>query len=161
MIEWFAKTEISQFQDTIVHEDVVRFQIAVHDVLTVQDLKCFEQLAQVVKGPLFRQGALPFEEHIESSAIAVLVDKVKVIGCFEHVDVLDDVIAALLQLREDIDFVDCALFELGDFAKLLNLDDFDGHFLMRLDVHRAIHPSVDSLPKALLERIVIDHLSHI
>jgi hypothetical protein len=49
------------------------------------------------------------EQLVKSASIAVLIDKIKVVGGFEHVDVFDDV-GAGLQSGEDVDFIDGALF---------------------------------------------------
>jgi len=75
-----------------------------HNVVLVQNLKGFQQLFEDEKRVWLRDLTLLGEEVLESASIAKLVDKVEVIGSFEHVVVLDDV-SVCLDVGQDVDLV--------------------------------------------------------
>jgi hypothetical protein len=142
-----------------MHEDVIGFDIPMHDVTARQNLEGFHDLLEIEERSLLGQGALLLHEFVQSSAIAVFIDKVEVVGCFEHIDVFDDVGAAL-QRGEDVDFVDCALLQLGDLLELLRLHHLDRHLQFRDQVHCLVDLRVDSFSQLLLELVVFDDFTH-
>ena len=99
------------------------------------------------------------EQLVKSAPVAEFVNEVEVVGCFEHVDILDDV-GARLEGREDVDLVDCAFLELGDLAKLLGLHHLDGHFLLGDHVHRLVYLRIHTLAQLLLQLVVLYDLTH-
>jgi len=52
-------------------------------------------LSEEVKSSLFRERAFFLHQFVHSTTVAILIDKVKVVGSFKHIDVLDDIGAAL------------------------------------------------------------------
>jgi hypothetical protein len=50
------------------------------------------------------------DQFFQGATIAKLIDEVKIIAGLEHVDILDNILALTSNLREDIDFIDSALF---------------------------------------------------
>lgn len=95
-----------------------------HDVILVEHLKGLKQLFENEQGLFFGEDALPFEDAFESSAVAVFVDEIEIVGSFEHVNILDDVVV-LFDVGENIDFVDCALFEFFVFFEASDLNHLD------------------------------------
>lgn len=88
-----------------MEEDVIGFEISMHDVVLVEDLEGFKELFEDEECfPLF-EGVLFSEEAFKGAPIAILVDKVEVILCFEHIVVGDDMFV-LFDVGEDIDFMD-------------------------------------------------------
>ena len=73
-----------------------------HDVVARENLKGLYDLLEVVQSAFFGEGSLLLHQFVQSAAVAVLVDEVEVVGSFEHVDVLDDVLV-LLDVGEDVD----------------------------------------------------------
>jgi hypothetical protein len=104
----FTKSKISNFDITIIHENVIWLDISVHDIATRKNLECLDNLLEVEENSLLGEGSLLLHEFIESSTVAVLIDEVEVVGGFEHIDVLDDVGAAL-EGGKNVNFIDSAL----------------------------------------------------
>lgn len=102
---------------------VVRLEISVHDVVLVQYLEGFEELFENQEGGLFREFSLSGKQTLQSTSIAVLVNEVKIIGCFEHVEVADDVLVDF-DVGEDVDFIYRALLEFFILSEL-----GDGNYL--------------------------------
>lgn len=88
---------------------VIWFDVSMHDIASWEYFEGFHHLAEEEECSFFGEGSFLLHEFVHGSSIAVFVDKVEVVGGFEHVDVLDDVRAAL-ECGEDVDFVDSAFF---------------------------------------------------
>jgi hypothetical protein len=130
-----------------------------HDVTASEYFEGFDDLAEEGQCSFFGEGSFLLHQFIESASVAVFVDEVEVVGSFQHVDVLDDVGAAL-QSGEDVDFVDSALFQFGDFSEFLGLDHLDGDLLFGDEVDCFVDLRVDSFSQLLLEFVVLDYLAH-
>lgn len=151
MLEWLAEPEISEFETAIMNQNVVGLQVPMHYIVLAQDAETLEYLPQELDGFLLGESALPLEEHVESAAIAKLVDEIEIICGLKHVDVLDDEVRFLLELRQNVHFVDGALLQFGNVSELAGLNDLDGHFLQGFHVDGAIHLGVDPFTQALLQ----------
>lgn len=66
----------------------------------------------------------------------------------------------LLDIGEDIDFVDGALLKLFVFLEPPHFDDFDCIFLVVVFVYGPIYLSVGSLSNYLIESVVLDDPNH-
>jgi hypothetical protein len=80
----------------------------VHDVVLVEDLEGVDELFENEKGLFFWYDSIFAEHALEGASVAVLVDEVEVVGSFEHVDVLDDVLI-FLDVSEDVDLINGTL----------------------------------------------------
>jgi hypothetical protein len=123
-------------------QNVVGFDITMHNISPRKHLEGFYHLPKEEKCPLFWEGAFFLHELIHGASVAVLVDEVKVIGSLEHIDVFDDV-RAVLECGQDVDFVDCAFLKLRDFLELLSLNYLDGDLLFCLEVHSFVNFSIN------------------
>jgi hypothetical protein len=142
-----------------MHEDIVRFDIPVHDIAAGKHLKRLHNLLEVKHGSLLRKRTLLLHDAVQGATVAVLIDEVEVVGSLEHVDVLDD-IGAGLQRGQDVDLIDRALLQLGDLFELFGLDHLDGHFLLGDQVNRLVDLGIDTLAQLLLQLVVLDYLPH-
>jgi len=61
-----------------------------HNIMLVEHAKGLHDLSKVAEGCPFRQLALLLQHLFKSTTVAVLVDKVKIVDCFEHIVVFDD-----------------------------------------------------------------------
>ena len=130
-----------------------------HDVTAGEHFESFHYLSEISQRSFLGEGALLLHQLIESAAVAVLVHEIEIVGCFEHVDVFDDMGAAL-QRGQDVDLVDRALLQLGDLFELFGLDHLDGDFLLRDQVNRLVDLRVDALAQLLLQFVVLNYLPH-
>jgi len=80
-----------------------------HDIVLVKDLESIDELLEDKEGVSFGNNSLLAEHSFKGASIAVLIDEVEVVGSFEHIDVLDDMLI-LLYIGEDVDLIDGALF---------------------------------------------------
>lgn len=74
-----------------MQQNVVWFDVAMHNISPGKHLEGLYHLPEEEQCPFFGEGALFLDELIHGAAVAVLIDEVKVIGSFEHIDVFDDV----------------------------------------------------------------------
>ena len=88
-------------------KDVVRFNISMHNIAARQYFECLNHLPKEKKASFFRERSFFLHQLVHCSTVAVLVDKVKVIGSFKHVNILYN-IWTILQVGEDVDLVDSA-----------------------------------------------------
>jgi hypothetical protein len=92
-----------------VEEYIIRLKISVHDVVFIENLESLKKLFED-KESLFFLDNLLFSKHaLESSPIAILVDKVKIVLSLEHVIVSDDVII-FLYVCQNVYLMNRALF---------------------------------------------------
>jgi hypothetical protein len=122
---------------------VVRLEISVHDVVLVQYLEGFEELFENQEGGLFREFSLSGKQTLQSTSIAVLVNEVKIIGCFEHVEVADDVLVDF-NVGEDVDFIYRALLEFFILSELGDGNYLDCVLLLVVVIDCTVDFSVDS-----------------
>ena len=99
------------------------------------------------------------EELFEVAAVAVLIDKVIVIGCFEHVDVADDV-GVGVERGQNVHLVESALFQLGTLLELGRVNHLNGYLFLRLHVDCLVDGGVGSLADLSLQVVVLDDLTH-
>lgn len=107
-----------------------------------------------------RNSSLFSEDTFQSAAVAVLIDKVEIVGCLEHVYVFDDVFV-FFNIGEDIDFVNRALLQLLVFLEAPYLDHFHRVFLVIVFVDSPIDLPVSPLTDNFVERIVFDDSYHV
>jgi hypothetical protein len=154
-----AKPKISDLDTTIVEQNVVRFDIPMHDVAAGENLESLHHLPEEIKCSLFREGTFLLHEFIHSAAVAILIDKVEIIGSFEHVDVLDDV-GTVLEGGKNVDFVDRAFLEFGDLFEFFSLNHLYCNLLLGHQMNCFVHFGVNSLPQMLLKLVVLYYLPH-
>lgn len=140
-------------------QNIIGLDVSMHDVGSGEHLEGLDDLPEVDEGALFGEGSLLLDKFVERAPVAELIDEVEVVGSLEHVDILDDVGAAL-EGRQDVDLINCAFLQLGDFSELLGLHHLDGHLLLRLQVHGFVDLRIDSLSQLLLQLVVLYYLAH-
>lgn len=114
-----------------------------HDVVFFQYFEGLDDLLEVGERGCFWQYSFFSEKCFEGASVAVLVDKVEVIDCFEHVVVLDNVGTAF-KIVEDVDLIVGAFLQFGVLFEFVSLDHFDCDFLLSFYVYGAEHCRVHS-----------------
>jgi len=131
----------------------------VHDVVLIEDLEGVDELLEDEKSLFFWNNPILPEHAFEGAAVAVLVDKVEVVGRFEHIDVLDDVFV-FFDIGENINFVDCAFLEFLVLLETPHLDDFDCVLLVVVLVYGPVDLTVCSLSDYFVEGVVLNNADH-
>ena len=131
-----------------------------HDVVLVEDLEGIDELLEDQQGVFFLDVFFLPELGLEGASIAVLIDKVEVVGSFKHVDVLDDMLI-FLDIGEDIDLVDRALLQFFVFLEAAHLDHLHRVLLVVVLVYRPVHLTVRTLPDYLVKRVILDNPNHL
>jgi hypothetical protein len=131
-----------------------------HNVVLVEHLEGFDELFEDEEGLSFGNDAILAEHALESTSVAVLVDEVEIVGRLEHVDVFDDMFV-LLDVGEDIDFVDSALLQFFVLFEPANLDDLDGVLLVIKLVDGPIDLAVGTLANDFVQSVVFDYPHHL
>ena len=93
-----------------------------HDIVFIEYLEGIDELLEDEECLFFGDDPFFAEHAFESAAVAVFVDEVEVVGCFEHVDVLDDVFI-FFDVGEDVDLIDSTLFKFFVLLEASNLDN--------------------------------------
>lgn len=130
-----------------------------HDIVLVEDLKGINKLLEDEQSLFFCNDFVFAEETLEGATVTVLVDKVEIVGRFEHIDVLDDVLI-LLDIGEDVDLVDSALFQFFVLFEPAYLDDFDRIFLAVQLVYSPVDLTVSPLTYYFVECVVLNNPDH-
>jgi hypothetical protein len=143
-----------------MEEEILRLEVAMHDVVLIENPEGIDDLGEVDEGCTFGETTLLFEKFLKGTAVAELIDKVEVIDCFEHIEVLDDVLAGF-EVCEDVDFVVGTLLKLWILFELLGLNHLDRDLLLVLHVDRLVDCRVHPPPDLHLQRIVFDQLPHL
>ena len=79
-----------------------------HDVVFIEFFESINKLSKDDKRLVFRQTFLFLKHGFEGTSIAVLINKVEVVGCFECLYKSDDIL--IFERGEDIDLIDGKLF---------------------------------------------------
>jgi len=130
-----------------------------HDVVFSQNPESLNDLFEVNQSSFFRERSFFLHEFIKSSSITILIDEVKVVGSFEHIDILDN-IGAVLKSREDVDLIDRAFLQFRYLSEFFCLHDFNSYFLFCSHVNCLIHFCVDSFTELLFKLVVLDYFPH-
>lgn len=125
-----------------------------HDVILIELFEGFEQLPKDNERLILLERLLLLKQGLESAAVAVLINKVKVVGRFQSLDESDDVL--VLESGEDIDFVDGELFQFGVRLEGRLRNDLHCIVLLRFLVDGSKDLPVDSLPDGLLKQIILN-----
>jgi hypothetical protein len=102
LIQDFGESEVSNFDNTIVPEDIGELEIAVDDFVFVEMMKAVNQLTHDGNSLIFDKILFLFEVGIQIAIIAILEHKVVVVIGLFHVIEFDDVGA--LTAFEHFDF---------------------------------------------------------
>jgi len=70
-----------------MHKDVIWLYISMHYIASRENFEGFNNLSEISKSSFLREGSFFLHEFVKCSSVAVFVDKIKVIGSFEHIDV--------------------------------------------------------------------------
>lgn len=125
---------------------VVWLEIPMHYIVFGENPEGFQNLPSIHERPPLREGPLANDEFIQGAPIAEFIHKIKVVGGFEHVDVLDNKLALFVQGGKNVDFINGALFQFGNLHEFFHLDHLDGYFLFGFDVDCFVHLGVHALP---------------
>ncbi len=155
----FTKAKVSEFNDSIVKENVAGLDVSVHNVVFDEHFESGEELIKVWQGFFFRELALGFYFLLESALIAKLIHKVIIVGSFENFNEADDV-SGVFDFRESVDFVDGELFEFGRGPELLNLNNFDSNNLACLLVVGFVDFTEFPCSYCRLQNVVLYFLAH-
>ena len=142
-----------------MNEYILWFQITMHDVMFVQYSEGFNNLCEICQGCLFWQCSLLFQEFFQGATVTELIDEVKVINSFQHVEVFDDV-RACFQISQNADLVVSSFLEFRVLFEFFGFDHFDGDLLLGLDIDSPVDCGVSSSSDLVLQRVVLNHLPH-
>jgi hypothetical protein len=73
------------------------------------------------------------QELLEGSTVAVLVNEIEVVDCFEHIEILNDM-GTTLEIGENAYLVVGAFLKLRILFELLGANLLNGHFLFGFDI---------------------------
>lgn len=143
-----------------MQQQILRLEITMHDIMPTQNAKSLHHLRKIHQRCLLRKASLLLEQFLKCSSIAVLIDKVVVIGSFEHIEIFDDVWTRL-ECAEDVDLVVGALLELRVLLEFLGFDHLYGDLLLCLDVYAFEDGGVHPAAYLVLQVVVLDRFSHL
>ena len=101
-----------------------------------------------------------FDLLLKGTSVAILIDEVVVVGCFQDLDEPDHV-GCVFDLGEGLDFIYSELLELRAYFEFLDLDDLDGHCLVGLFVDGLVDLSELALADYVVEHVVLYLLAHL
>lgn len=130
-----------------------------HDIGLDEYLKGFQEVLEIIESFFLREAAFALDFLLQCPAIAVFIDEVVVVSCFEYFDEANDV-CCIFDLGKSLDFIDSELLQFGTHLELLNLDDLDGHSLRGLLVDRFVNFTELSLPYNVIKDVVLDLFAH-
>ncbi len=114
-----------------------------HDVVLIEDSKCFHYLRKIVKSYFLWKRAFFLEQTLQSSSVTVFINKVKVVYSFEHIEIADDM-GAVFEIGEDVNFINGSFLKFWKLLEFLCLDHLDGDVLFRLEVDGLVYFGIDS-----------------
>lgn len=141
-------------------EYIFGLQIPVHDIVSIEHPEGLENLAQEPVGLGLGETAVFLDHLVEGAAIAELVNKIIIVGGFEHIDVGDYVGAFVAYLGQNVDFVDGALLQLGRILELLRRDHLYGELLACDDVLGLVDFGEGALAHQLHEHVLLHCFTH-
>ena len=126
-----------------MEENIIRFHIAMHDVIFIENLKRFQKLLKDEQRILFWQFDLFWKKTFKSTTVAVLINKIKIIACFEHVVVSDDIWVSL-NIGENVYLINSTLLQFFILFELVYRNDLYGIFFLVVVVYRSVNLTVNT-----------------
>ena len=130
-----------------------------HNVGFSQNLKSLEEILEVTECLLLLELSIHFDLLLKSAPIAVLIDKVIIVGSLEYFDKPDNM-SGVLYLAESLYLIDGELFKFGTNFKLFYFDDLDGNNLISLLINSPINFTKLPFPYNIIKNIILYFLSH-
>ena len=130
-----------------------------HNIVLVEHLEGINKLFEDEQSLFFCDDFVLPKETLKCTPVAVLIYEVEIVGCFKHIDVLDDVLI-LLDIGKDVDLVYGAFLQFFVLFESAHLDDFDRVFLAVQLVYGPVDLSVGPLTYYLIECVVLNNPDH-
>lgn len=115
--ELFAKSKISQFQLTVMKQDVCRFDISMQNLFLIQNSEGAHQLDKVRNGFNLIDHLVHLDLLFESASVAKFVHKVIMRGSLEHFNKPDNV--WMVDICENAHFVVSQFGQFGNAFEFL------------------------------------------
>jgi hypothetical protein len=95
-VEAFTESEICYFNYAVVQKNIIRFEVAVHNIEFGEALKGFNKLFEIVDSfglwhDLLGCATIVLHNFLQCPTITILIDEIVIIYGFKHIDILDDV----------------------------------------------------------------------
>lgn len=132
-----------------------------HDIVFIEHFECLQNLPEESVSLDLGETSFLLNHPVQGTPIAELVDEVIVVGCLEHIDVGDYVGAFVAYLRQDVDFVDGALLQLGRIFEFLGGDYFYCELLACDDVLGPVDLGECALTHQLHQHVLFDCFAHV
>lgn len=110
-VEDFGESEIGNFDNTVVSENIGEFQVSVDDFVFVKMVEAMNQFAHDTDSLILYEIFFLFQIRVKVPIITILQDQVVIVVGFLHIIELDNVGA--LTAFEDLDFALKQLLELA------------------------------------------------
>ena len=130
-----------------------------HDIVFVKNLESFNKLFKNQQGSSLIKGMLFSKHSFQSSSIAVFINKVEIILGFKHIKVSDDMFV-LLNICQDINFMDCAFLEFFVCQKFPDFDHLDSILFIVNFIDCSIDFAIGALSNNLIQSVVFDYPNH-
>jgi len=130
-----------------------------HNVVLIEYLEGIDELLENQKSLFLGQGSFFSESALECASVAVFVDEIEIIRCFEHVDILNYVLI-LLDISQNVDLVDRAFLQFFVLFKPSHLDDLDGVFLVVIFIDGSENLTVSALSDYFVKSVVLNDTHH-
>ena len=144
----------------IMNQYIFWFQVSVHDVMPTENFETFQDLPQESDGFGLGKKSIFVYQFVECSPIAEFVNEIKIIRCFKHIDIVDDVLALIPNLGQDVDFVYSALFQFWYVFKLLRWNHLNCKLLSCFNMLCFVNLCEVPLPQGLLDHIIFHGFYH-
>lgn len=154
-----AETKIGQFEMPRFYQYVIGLNVSMKDLIVDQGFEGVHELLEVEEGLFLGESPESSDFLVQSASFTVLIDQINVVRGLDHLHKSDDV-DVVLDGHQGVYLVLGALCEFGDLLKLPDLDTFDGHIHLGVDVGCLEHPAVLPLAYDFTERIIVDDLHH-
>lgn len=82
--EYLTKPKIPQLQYPVMEQNIVWFDVAMHNVVFLEDSEGLEELFEEQEGLGLGESALAFEHFLEGATIAEFIHEVEVVCCAQH-----------------------------------------------------------------------------
>lgn len=99
-----------------------------HNVVFIENLESINELLEDEQRLFLGNYPVLPQHAFQGASVAVLVDEVEIVGGFEHINVLDNVLV-LLYIGQNVDLINSAFFQFLVLLESPDFDDLNGIFL--------------------------------
>lgn len=143
-----------------MEKNIVRFHVSMHNIVFIKNLKRIKKLLKNKQSFRLSEFFFLSQEVLKSATIAILINKIEVVVCFQHIVVTDDMLIGF-DAAQNVYLIYSTLLQLFVLSKTRYWNHFYCVLFFISVIDCTIYFAVDSRADDFVECIILYVLHHV